>query len=72
MNANHLWWSADMAECHLRGANGPAETRKLGPDGRPIKIVSTVDEHTRECLVRVVERSITGEDPTAEFDRLCR
>ena len=29
-------------------------------DGRAIKIVSIVDEHTRECLGGMVERSITG------------
>jgi putative transposase len=39
-------------------------------DGRPIKIVSIVDEHTRECLGGMVERSITGEDLIAELDRL--
>jgi transposase InsO family protein len=39
-------------------------------DGRPIKIVSLVDEHTRECLGGMVERSITGEHLIAELDRL--
>ena len=39
-------------------------------DGRPIKIVSIVDEHTGECLGGMVERSITGEDLIAELDRL--
>jgi putative transposase len=39
-------------------------------DGRPIKIVSIVDEHTRECLGGLVERSITGEDLIAELDRV--
>ena len=39
-------------------------------DGRPIKIVSIVDEHTRECLGGMVERSITGEHLIAELDRL--
>jgi hypothetical protein len=39
-------------------------------DGRPIKIVSIVDEHTRECLGGMVERSITGERLIAELDRL--
>jgi transposase InsO family protein len=29
-------------------------------DGRPIKIASIVDEHTRECLGGLVERNITG------------
>ena len=39
-------------------------------DGRPIKIVSIVDEHTRECLGGLVERSITGETLITELDRL--
>jgi putative transposase len=39
-------------------------------DGRPIKIVSIIDEHTRECLGGMVERSITGEHLTDELDRL--
>jgi Integrase core domain len=38
--------------------------------GRPIKIVSTVDEHTRECLGGMVERSITGEHLIGELARL--
>jgi len=29
-------------------------------DGRPIKIVSIVDEHTRDCLGGQVERNLTG------------
>jgi hypothetical protein len=36
-------------------------------DGRPIKIVSTVEEHTRECLGGRVDRSITGEDLVDEL-----
>jgi len=39
-------------------------------DGRPIKIVSIIDEHTRECLGGMVERSITGEHLTNELDLL--
>ena len=39
-------------------------------DGRPVKIVSIVDEHTRECLGGLVDRSITGEDLIEELDRL--
>ena len=39
-------------------------------DGRPIKIVSIIDEHTRECLGGLVERSITGDDLIDELDRL--
>jgi transposase InsO family protein len=39
-------------------------------DGRPVKIVSIVDEHTRECLGGLVERSITAEDLIDELDLL--
>ena len=39
-------------------------------DGRPIKIVSIIDEHTRECLGGLVQRSITGESLIAELDCL--
>jgi putative transposase len=39
-------------------------------DRRPIKIVSIIDEHTRECLGGLVQRSITGEDLIAELGRL--
>jgi transposase InsO family protein len=39
-------------------------------DGRPIKIASIIDEHTRECLDRMVERSITGDNLIAELERL--
>jgi putative transposase len=39
-------------------------------DGRPVKIVSIVDEHTRECLGGMVERSITGEYLIGELDRV--
>jgi putative transposase len=39
-------------------------------DGRPIKIVSIIDEHTRECLGGRVERSITGEHLIDELDCL--
>ena len=39
-------------------------------DGRPIKILSVVDEHTRECLGGLVERSITAEVLVAELDRI--
>ncbi len=37
-------------------------------DGRPIKILSAVDEHTRECLGGLVERSITAERLANERD----
>jgi transposase InsO family protein len=37
-------------------------------DGRPIKILSAVNEHTRECLGGLVERSITVDRLAAEFD----
>ena len=39
-------------------------------DGRPVKIVSIIDEHTRECLGGMVERSITGEHLIDQLDRL--
>ena len=39
-------------------------------DGRPVKILSVVDEHTRECLGGLVERSITGEVLATELDRI--
>ena len=39
-------------------------------DGRPIKIVSTIDEHTRECLGGLVDRSITAGVLIDELDRL--
>jgi putative transposase len=39
-------------------------------DGRPIKIVSIIEEHTRECLGGMVERSITGEHLISDLDRL--
>ncbi|EUA04203.1 integrase core domain protein [Mycobacterium kansasii 824] len=39
-------------------------------DGRPFKIVSIIDEHTRECLGDKVDRSITGEDLIDELDRI--
>jgi putative transposase len=38
-------------------------------DGRSIKIASIVDEHTRECLVGLVERSITADGLIVERDR---
>ncbi len=39
-------------------------------DGRPIKLVSIVDEHTRECVGGLVDRSITGDRLIDELDRL--
>jgi putative transposase len=39
-------------------------------DGRPVKIVSIVDEHTRECLGGLVERGITAEALIDELDRV--
>ncbi len=39
-------------------------------DGRPLKIVSIVDQHTRECLGGLVERSITADRLIDELDRL--
>jgi hypothetical protein len=39
-------------------------------DGRPVKIVSIVDEHTGECLGGLVDRSVTGDDLINELDRI--
>jgi len=39
-------------------------------DGRPVKIVSIIDEHTRECLGGLVDRSVTGDRLIDELDRL--
>jgi putative transposase len=39
-------------------------------DGRPVKIASLIDEHTRECLGGLVQRSITGDALIDELDRL--
>ncbi|PPI98956.1 IS3 family transposase [Nocardia nova] len=39
-------------------------------DGRAVKIASMVDEHTRESLLHLVERSITGERLVAELARV--
>ena len=39
-------------------------------DGRPVKIVSIVDEHTRECLGGLVEHCVTADDLIDELDRL--
>jgi putative transposase len=41
-------------------------------NGWPIKIVSIVDEHTRECLSGLVERSITADKLIDELDRLAQ
>lgn len=38
--------------------------------GRAIKIASIVDEHTRECLGGLVDRSITADKLVDELDRL--
>jgi transposase InsO family protein len=39
-------------------------------NGRPVKIASIVDEHTRECLGGLVERSITADRLVDELDRI--
>ncbi|MFF7945111.1 IS3 family transposase [Nocardia gamkensis] len=38
-------------------------------DGRAVKIASMVDEHTRESLLHLMERSITAEKLVAELER---
>ncbi len=37
-------------------------------DGRAVKIASMIDEHTRESLLHLVERSITAEKLVAELE----
>ena len=39
-------------------------------DGRRLKMMPVVDEHTRECLAIEVERSITAEDVIGSLVRL--
>ncbi len=39
-------------------------------DGKAIKIASMVDEHTRESLLNLVERSITGTDLVDELKKV--
>ncbi len=41
-------------------------------DGRRLKMMPVVDEHTRECLAIEVERSITAEDVVGTLARLFR
>jgi putative transposase len=38
--------------------------------GKPIKILSVIDEHTRECLGGIVDYSITGLDLAEQLDVL--
>jgi hypothetical protein len=37
-------------------------------DERPIKLVSIIDEHTRECLTNLVDRSVTADALIDELD----
>ncbi|VBA60987.1 hypothetical protein LAUMK41_04358 [Mycobacterium attenuatum] len=39
-------------------------------DGKAIKIASMIDEHTRESLLNIVERSITGPDLVEELEKV--
>lgn len=39
-------------------------------DGRPVKIATIIDEHTRECLGGLVERNITGDSLIDELDHI--
>ena len=39
-------------------------------DGRPVKIVSVIDEHTRECLGGLVARSVTADVLIDELDAI--
>lgn len=38
-------------------------------DGKAIKIASMIDEHTRQSLLNIVERSITAQRLTGELDK---
>lgn len=38
-------------------------------DGKAIKIASMIDEHTRQSLLNIVERSITAQRLTDELDK---
>ena len=40
------------------------------PTADPIKLVSIIDEHTRECLTSLVDRSVTADVLIDELDRL--
>jgi hypothetical protein len=61
---------------NARGEGGQSITRKRNVFGAkkgfgwPIKIVSIVDEQTRESLGAMVERNITGEHLIGELSRL--
>ncbi len=52
------------------GGRRPVRLHHRRPAGRPVKIVSIVDEHTRECIDGPVEHSITADRLIAEVDRL--
>ena len=39
-------------------------------DGKAIKIASMIDEHTRESMLNIVERSITGDDLVDELKKV--
>lgn len=39
-------------------------------DGRAVKIASMIDEHTRESLLHLVERSITADKLVAELEKV--
>jgi hypothetical protein len=72
-------WTPTQAHIHdAKSTKGRRTEQGLGghlqfdatTDGRPIKIVSIVDEHTREFLCGLVERSITTDGLLDELDRL--
>jgi hypothetical protein len=68
--ARHLHRATDGSRrCAQSGMGGGLPIRR---DHRraPLKIVTIIDEHTRECLGGMVERSITGEHLVDELNRL--
>jgi hypothetical protein len=58
--------------CGFCGASPSAASAPLEVviDGKAIKIASMIDEHTRESLLHLVERSITAERLVTELERV--
>ncbi len=55
---------------HPTGCGRSTSSSTPPPTGVPSRSSPIIDEHTRECLGGMVERSITGEHLIAELDRL--
>jgi putative transposase len=50
-------------------AGRPIPSSSPSIDGKAIKIASMIDEHTRESVLNIVERSITGERLVDELEK---